>query len=668
MRRDNLEIGLPPRDDRPGDSWMPAVAADGSDRGTRVRTWTGRRRRWTAIFGGTVAAGTLLTMSFVPRAALLKPGELSTPHAQILSGDVSTDACAACHHQAEVSPWAWFGSARDAHAGVTQSDLCMDCHHRTIAPNLAYAAHNLPLSVRDQMTETIRLASKRSGADDSGLLQRFIPDAAVDQNDVACGTCHKEHHGADADLLALSNTQCQTCHSKRFGAFPDSHPDWSKWPYGRGGTIAFNHATHQQTHFPAWKSGAKKFDCATCHPDVAQKRGEPAAARGELARVASYEDSCRGCHDDAMNVLAGKGIDFLSLPTLPGDALTGVEGWPDAASGYPDGVISPLAELMLRADEAVSGAVHAIPAADVSRLEGDADQTADRLNRLALGYQALIDQVGRSGQSVMRQRLLNLGISPGPFDAVLRSLPPQLIESAGRSWFSQPNPRGIPSASLARPRSRVRLVLADDEDLLGLDLLGDSNEDELLLGDPLAEDPLAEDPLAVPVVDPSPRATPTNAADLVQRGGWYRDDQRFAVSYRGHGHADPVMVGMIETFAQLADHDPLKQRFFDMPFVVACVSCHSGATAIPAAWNASNLVGRRGEFTKFSHRAHLNVAALADCTHCHQVRNQNALPDQHVVFAGTDFQPLPRQSCAGCHHAQAAGDACTQCHRYHIGP
>ncbi|WP_182871215.1 cytochrome c3 family protein [Stieleria mannarensis] len=663
MRRDNLEIGPPPRDDRPGDSWMPAVATDGSGDDMRVRTWMGRRRRWSTIVLATVAVVTLLTVSFVPRATLLEPGELSTPHAQVLSGVASSDACAACHHQAAVSPWAWFRSASDAHAGVTQSDLCMDCHHRTIAPNLAYAAHNLPRSVRDQMTETIRLASKRSDGGDSGFLPRFIPDTAVDQNNVACGTCHREHHGADADLLALSNTQCQTCHSKRFGAFPESHPDWSEWPYGRGGVIAFNHATHQQTHFRAWKSGTKKFDCTTCHPDVAQKRGAPSAARGELARVASYEDSCMACHDESMNVLAGKGIDFLALPTLPRDALTGVEGWPDAASGYPDGVLSPLAELMLRADQAVSSAVHKIPAADVSRLESDADQTADQLRRLARGFQTLIDEVGRSGQSVMRQRLLNLGISPGPFDAVLRSLPPQLIESAGRSWFSQQDATALPSATLARPRSRVRLVGADDEDLLGSDLLGDISDGDLLLGDPLAEGSLA-----VPDADPSPRTTPTNASDLVRRGGWFRDDQRFAVSYRGHGHADPVMVGMIETFAQLSDHDPLKQRFFELPFVVACVSCHSGASAISAAWNASDLVGRRGEFTKFSHGAHLNVSALADCVHCHQVRDQTALGDQDVVFAGADFQPLPRQSCAACHNAKAAGDACTQCHRYHIGP
>ena len=36
------------------------------------------------------------------------------------------------------------------------------------------------------------------------------------------------------------------------------------------------------------------------------------------------------------------------------------------------------------------------------------------------------------------------------------------------------------------------------------------------------------------------------------------------------------------------------------------------------------------------------------------------------VVAVSDFEPLPRQSCAACHHVNAAGDGCTTCHRYHI--
>ncbi|QDV44182.1 Doubled CXXCH motif [Stieleria neptunia] len=662
MRRDNLEIPQPPANDRPGDWWMPAVDATGSTGDARVRTWSGRRRRWTVVFMICVALGGLAMLAMMPPDQLLKPGELSTPHAQILAGAVAGDKCGACHHQAALSLTAWFRSASGSHAGVRQSDLCVDCHHRTIDANLAFAAHNLPLSVRDQMTETVRLASQRSTAGSTGLLARLIPDAAVDQNDVACRTCHQEHHGADGDLLSVSNNQCQSCHSKRFGGFADSHPDWNGWPYGRGGELSFNHATHQQTHFPSWKSGAEKFDCSICHP---------AGPTGELVRVASYETGCQACHDDAMNVQAGKGIDLIALPSLPPSVLTDVSDWPEGATGFADGVISPLAELMLRGDPTVSGIVRVVPGADVSRLSIEDPQANQTLARLANGYQTLIDDVARRGQAAIQERLLQQGISPGPFRPVLRSLPPQLIESAGKNWFTRTNRIGPQNATIARPQAKIRLVLADEDDLLeddllGSSLLGDPGDDDLLVEDPLLEDPLQQDPLADSAERSSTGVSAVSPSELVRVGGWYRDDQRMAVSYRGNGHADPVMAGMIETFAQLGEHDPLKQRFFAASVVAACVSCHPAATAIPATWRAERQVGRRSEFTKFSHRPHLSVSALGDCSHCHQVRDRRTMPDHEFVFAGSEFKALGRESCAACHHTNAAGEACTQCHRYHI--
>ncbi|MCG8653837.1 MAG: hypothetical protein MI861_28620, partial [Pirellulales bacterium] len=76
-------------------------------------------------------------------------------------------------------------------------------------------------------------------------------------------------------------------------------------------------------------------------------------------------------------------------------------------------------------------------------------------------------------------------------------------------------------------------------------------------------------------------------------------------------------------------------------------------------------VGRQGLFTKFSHAPHLNVAQLADCTHCHRVRSPQAEVAVNVASL-VEFEPLGRNSCASCHTRRAAGDACTKCHRYHI--
>lgn len=669
MRRDPIELPSLPRDDRPGDPWMDAADVGGSASNRRVRTWAGRRRHFIVIALGVFGLAVMLMIILVPAEHLIKPGELSTPHAQILAGTMTQDKCAACHDEAALSPLSWFRSGESSHDGVRQSDLCMNCHHRTIPANLSHAAHNLPLSVREQLTENIRTASLDTDHNQTFALHRWIPDAAVDQNNVQCATCHKEHQGFDGDLLSMSDAQCQSCHVNRFGSFADSHPDWSAWPYGRGGQIQFNHATHMRKHFPGWNSGRLTFDCAMCHPDSGEQVGQTHEWSGEVLRVASYENSCQACHDESMNLQAGKGIEFVTLPMLPTAVADRVGNWPERATGFADGVIPPLTELLLRADPAVANRLRRIPNGDISRITVENGTADDNLVQIATQTRSLMQDFGRQGQAVIEARLLQIGISVKPFQKVLRSLSPQLVDSANEKWFAAVSSSLQDAVQVTR--SPFRLVAADEEDLLGGSLLlSDDDSGGLLDGDLLTmpsgdalltEEPLLEDPLLEPAEDAPDQAA--TSFELVRRGGWYRDDDQLAIRYRGQGHADPVLVGLIETFAQLSEADPLKQRFFSDPKITACVSCHESATSLPARWTAQRQIGRRSEFTKFSHRPHLNVSALGDCLHCHQVAEVNDAESTRM-----DFEPLGRQSCAACHQAHAAGETCTTCHRYHIGP
>ncbi|MCA9139132.1 MAG: hypothetical protein KDB00_20305 [Planctomycetales bacterium] len=686
MRQDKLDFPPSPGGDRPGDRWMASPRSGDAGQSPRVLTWTGRRRRVVTVTLLVVSVVVFLVIATVPSATIIRPGELATPHAQILAGAVTKEKCAACHTQASLSPVSWFLSAGDSHRDVTQDDLCLKCHHRMIPENLALAAHNVPLSVRVELTEAVRLASKNSGNMGSGSMHRFIPDAAVDQNKVSCSTCHKEHHGADGDLRAMTNDQCQTCHSSRFGSFAKSHPDWNGWPYGRGGEIAFSHTTHSQKHFPGWKSGAREFNCATCHPDAASSSHADGARVGEVVRVASYKHSCQACHEESMNIQAGEGLDFVSLPTLSAESAREIPGWPTASIGFADGVVSPLLELLLRADPAVSGSLRRIPNGDIARLPVDDPAVDKRLARVAAEIRKLINDVDQNGQSAIEERLLEIGISTSVFRPVLRSLPPQLIESANQNWFGDSVDSIDQPLIMASPRGRFRLVAADDGDLLGSSLLNSGGDaDGLLENDllrqpddssPLLEDQLLEDPLTVQAEPMRATVNDVPAASLVGLGGWYRDDDRLSIRYHGHGHADPVMVGMIETFAQLNDGDPLKQRFFQGSFVAACVSCHSAAKSIPSRWTAQAKIGKQNEFTKFSHRPHLNVSALGDCVFCHRTRSAKDSVNDAITLAAvsstneepSDFMPLDRQQCADCHNAKAAGDDCTTCHRYHLAP
>lgn len=668
MRQDNIELAKPPGNDRPGDMWMNSHDGEHTDQGKRVLTWTGHRRRWTLWFTTGVLLAAMLVFLVVPSEDLFKPGNLSSPHAQILIGAVSSDRCGACHTDDSLSPLAWFQRGSKGHAGIQQNDLCLDCHHRTMPQNLAYAAHNLPLSVRDQLSISIQQAALESGIHDQHSLYQYIPDAAVDQNNVACSSCHQEHHGADGDLLFMSNTQCQTCHSTRFGSFADSHPDWNEWPYGRGGEISFNHAMHQQKHFPGWKSGSEEFKCSVCHPGASVGSIDPADPQGEIVRVASYENSCKVCHDQAMNLQTRKGIDFVALPSLPDSVAAGLDQWPQGATGFTDGVIPPLTELLLRADPVIADLLRHIPAADLSQLPGQDNESAQRLSQLATEFRRLMHEFATIGHTAVQKRLSGLGISPGSFSPVLRSLPPQLIESANEKWFrdtpSNNSSSGAPPSGISK---RSRLVITDEDDLLDGSLLdGDAGADGLLDGDLLGGD-LLDQPLAVPTQGTVEAPAMIVPSKLVNDGGWYRDDVQLAVRYRGSGHSDPVLVGMIETFSQLRDGDPLKRRFFSDPSVVACISCHASAASVPSVWRAKQQIGQRSEFTKFSHRPHLNVSALGSCVHCHKISGHTAAVKSTAVEPATDFQPLGRQSCAVCHTAKASGESCTTCHRYHIG-
>ncbi len=369
MRRDELALPEPPANDRPGDRWT--CGAGGHSRCSRgpdalgkcpladachpQRTWLGRRRRIVMIAAGVLVLVTLALTQRRFTATVFKPGHLASPHAQILAGTLTSQRCASCHPRAATAPLEWFASAEVGHQDVSQSDRCLNCHHTTIPRSTAKLAHNLPQRVRGEL----RLASVGSG---DRSWHDWLPNPAVNQEDVDCSVCHREHRGAGADLLAVSDAQCQTCHADRFGSFATSHPDWEQWPYGRGREVAFNHATHANKHFPATRRGetVAQFQCADCH-----QRND----RNELARSTSYQRACKSCHDQALRIEAAEGIELLALPTLPSESAKKVEPWPESATGFYDGRLSPIAELLLRADPDTAVAIQQIPDGDFSRID-----------------------------------------------------------------------------------------------------------------------------------------------------------------------------------------------------------------------------------------------------------------------------------------------------------
>ncbi len=705
MRRTDRDLPPPPSKDRPNRSWVcaelgePHACDTGPDAHGRCplrdvcrpkRTWQGKRRPW-LMCGLTLSAIIFGVALFGPiNTSWVKPGELSTPHAQILSGSLESERCATCHADASTSAASWFFAADSDHAGIDQTQRCLNCHHTLAPTTLARSAHNTPPLVRDK----IRLASLASASAKGHASPRVTAEA---QDDIACSVCHQEHHGADANLRLVADVKCQSCHSVSFNHFATDHPDWDAWPYGRGGEISFNHSTHQYKHFPASqaKGTISGFQCNQCHE---------IDARQEITRTRSYEASCAACHDAALQLSSSEGVELVSLPMLPDRLAEQQQPWPAQATGFLDGSVSPLAELLMRNDPGVANALQTIPSRTFGHANMADPNDRDAALALARGAQSLLHDIAGQGQDAIIGRAQMAGMPASSLVEFVRAMPPQLVADTLQQWFSD-QARATSSApidhdeSLASPSDQLLFqngsaktgLLADD--LLGP---GDNTGSDPLLADPLFSDPLLADPLANSTASNRPASSNAtlsqfDASVMIPAGGWYRDDLRMAIRYRGVAHADATLRAIVEMASQLAPSDTVRRRILELPAVNACVQCHPSSIATPSVWTSSRQVGRTDEFTKFSHAPHVNIAKLADCKHCHTVAPlsgasvptnpvarldvspaslvsfSNQLSGDHENSAHSfDFAPLSRVTCVGCHTPELTNDSCTTCHRYHL--
>ena len=696
----------PPANDRPGDRWMcgrahtsHACASGPNAKGQcpltdacRVkRTWQGRRKQISLVATVIITAGLCFMTQSRFNTMIMKPGDLATPHAQILSGTLDSQRCAACHPQADGADQSWMNTSAKGHPEISQTDRCLDCHHGSIERNRAKFAHNLSA----ESFVKIRLARQRFAAQRSfnRTWHDMLPGPAVKQDDIECATCHREHQGSAGDLLAISDQQCQTCHSDRFGSFASSHPDWHQWPYGRGGSISFNHATHANLHFPKSKQRTTtiSFDCVSCHERTADN---------ELRRSVSYRQACQSCHDASLKLEAAEGLNLLALPTIPQESASELLNWPERATGFFDGSVTPLAELLLRHDPEMAAAFRKIPSRDFSRIQPNATDSVAAATTIAKGHRKLLHAMAKEGQNTFLERSQQLGLPVHQIAPLLQSLAPQLIRQAAESWFQansagkpnsaqnsspirqmqfqravksqqsllddQPSSSQGPMASdslLSEPLLSEPLLsepLLDDLPLKNAPLLNDSLLNDSLLNDSLWSDPLSQRNSGI-TANPS-----FDAEAMLPVGGWYRDDGALAIRYRAGRHDDPVLKATIELANRLSPGDPVRERLLVTRAVAACISCHPGAMEAGGTWRSEPLIGRRSQFTKFSHGSHLHIAQLADCQHCHRVESPS-----HSTSLGIEqinFTPLERDACVGCHTPHAAGDSCTKCHRYHIDP
>ncbi|WP_146451854.1 hypothetical protein [Bythopirellula polymerisocia] len=542
------------------------------------------------------------------RNEFIAPGKLSVHHAQLLvRGEEQTNRCASCHVAGNQSMLQWLAHATNPTlATPTQSTLCLECHKKDFPIDAALWAHNIEPEILLSISEPGQ--SKPETFSDSTRRR----DPAIG---IACSNCHQEHHGAEHDLTAMSDSSCQACHREEFHSFATDHPEFDKWPERRRTRIAFDHASHQAKHFPDEK---QTFACSDCH------RQGPS---GAFQETLDYESTCAKCHDSKIQTSWTAGIPAILLPMIDVDTLStaghDIGIWPDSATGDFDGALPFFTKLLLLADEEASAAIDTL-GADFDFYDIDPDEPA-QLQAAANVIKAtkrLIADLQYNGQTAINTRLeklLGRPLSAEELTAASANLSPASISILATDWLAEQG-----ANSFSSPDDKV-----------------DSNK--------------------------------------VAAGGWFTDPVTFSLRYRATGHADPFLTAWIDILveATAGQHKVAAEKLFSQmmkPTAAGlCGSCHSVDRTengqLTVNWFAKQSFNHGPQFTVFSHAPHVLQFELADCTACHSL-NQTA--QAMKTYEQTDprlftpeFHELTRQDCAECHKPGAAGDSCTQCHRYH---
>lgn len=207
-------------------------------------------------------------------------------------------------------------------------------------------------------------------------------------------------------------------------------------------------------------------------------------------------------------------------------------------------------------------------------------------------------------------------------------------------------------------------ILSGEEDTGG-DLLSDRS------GEPeeTAEEAAADARLPTP-----------NPERWSRLGGWYRD--YFALFYRPRGHADPFLATWLDVTGAARGEGgrPAARAVFEALAVDdgpgKCVKCHSvdarDSGALTVNWTQAPGGSGEHSFTRFAHEPHItSVATEEGCATCHafapEADYRASFDDRSPATFASNFQPIGKATCESCHTDAKAGNACTQCHDYHVG-
>ena len=641
-----------------------------------VRSLRSRRGRFTAWVTVACLAAILLLFGSRMKADLVDPGTLYTGHAEI-------EACADCHVSFDAGPIGWVRAAFAPANPIADSDKCLDCHKWG---DNALNPHNDSKKTLAELTSKFANASDTSTTPWTVQMSRAVFPIPTETHNgtLACGTCHKEHEGEEANLLEVTNARCQSCHEKTFEAFSVGHPSFGDYPYLQRTRLIFDHESHNRKNFPEKvKQGVKPPEtCDSCHMPN---------GTGEFMLTADFDDTCAQCHTEDLlgeSVAGPKGTPIIAVPEL--DLLTlqergiAIGEWPEAPFAID---ISAYTKLLIAADKRIAEDLLVIEDTDLQDLTDASDVEIQAVGRVAWSIKELLFDLTLAGMEILEAKVeasLDSALDTDTLGRLVGHIPQDVVAAASEAWFPSLKQevvayRALKPASLATP-TRQEGQAANDV-LSAQAPSGQASGEEaaaLLLAqastiqvEELPNDEAAEnEALGLPTLDPE---------EWARAGGWYRKD--YILYYRPVGHEDVVFRTWLDISAQSfgtpAERygDALFQLLADKNTPGKCTKCHSidqqpgGSLAV----NWSPFKPRVGEsrFTTFVHVTHFSAVGDEGCITCHQLNESTAYQE---TFKGRDphnftanFAPMNRETCAECHVEQSAGDTCTMCHQYHIG-
>jgi hypothetical protein len=449
----------------------------------------------------------LLVLAGKGRRKLTSPGALSVHHA------TSGTECEDCHTLEKSNSQSLAHLAIFQKRAVEDSQLCLKCHSLGSQP---FSPHGAPPPALGAFT--VRAKSEKS--EPPLLLRAGTAIANVSRmksSELACSTCHQEHHGKDFNIARFSETQCQVCHQVQFASLAKGHPEFASYPYQRRTRIYFDHASHIQGYFPSDKEKAPT-SCQACHI--------PAVSGGKMI-VNSFEQSCAVCHAD--NIAKSSSVAFFRVPGIDVISLAragiSIGQWPKDA----DDKLTPFMELLLGADISGGKLLATLKGKDLLDLSSASPEQLAAASRLAWAVKEFLYDFEAEGQTFLIKRLqegLPRGQTSVQLTALTGGLPRAGLISWRKEWMPDllrevsdyrrgvlpplpPVPRAPPKSPIPAPAKKTKQE-SSDADILGG---AEPSKEQSSSPKPSAAPPPGDDILGggEPLKEQSPSAKPSAA-------------------------------------------------------------------------------------------------------------------------------------------------------------